>query len=129
VDADASPPRVLLGNIEPILGIGLAAVLTDSGADVVGRERMPPRIVAEADRLQPDVVVLNRDDAGSRSLCVQVRRVAPTSKVILWARDESVMEVLDPGSGVARLIRATVPEDLSREVADGRQRHGNRVEE
>jgi hypothetical protein len=104
-------------------------VLTETGVEVIGRERTPPRIVSEADRLQPDVVVLDRDDAGSRNLCVQVRRVAPTSKVILWARDESVMEVLDPGSGVARLIRGSFPEDLSREVADGRLRHGNRVEE
>jgi AmiR/NasT family two-component response regulator len=124
-----APTRVVLGNLEPILGLGLAAVLTEAGIDVVARERVATKIVSEVGRLLPDVVVLDRDDSASRTLSARVRRVSPHTKVILWARDESLMEVLDPGSEATRLVWATVPEDLRREVAAGRTSLGNRVEE
>ena len=121
MDREPSTPRVVVGNLEPIMALGLTAVLTEAGIQVVARERVPARVVDEASRLLPDVVVLDRDDGGSRALCARVRRVSPTTKVILWARDESLLEVLDPGSDAARLVWATVPDDLRREVAAGRQ--------
>ena len=120
MESEPAPTRVVLGNLEPILGLGLAAVLTEAGTDVVARERVAATLVTEVSRLLPDVVVLNRDDGASRTLCARVRRVSPSSKVILWARDESLMEVLDPGSDASRLVRGDLPEELRREVAAGR---------
>lgn len=121
--------RVLLGNLEPILRVGLAAVLTEVGADVVAQERSGPRIVEEAERLTPDVVVLDLDDGTSRRLCSRVRAVSPRSKVILWAKDETVMEVLDPESETSRVVTTTCVDDLHRELTISRNRSGNRVEE
>ena len=118
------PLRVLLGNLEPISRLGLATVLTEAGIDVIAQEQIPSKIVSEAARLAPDAVVLDRDDLVSRTLCARVREASPTSKVILWPRDETLMEVLDPGSAPARLA---VPEDLCSELAAGRS--ANLVEE
>lgn len=122
----AYPARVILGNLEPIMRLGLARALAEAGADVIAEERLQARIVAEAGRLKPDVVVLDLDAGVSRAMCEQVRAVAPDTKVILWARDESVMEVLDPESDIARLVPLGVPEDLRRELVN---RRGQQVEE
>jgi AmiR/NasT family two-component response regulator len=120
---EAEPPRVLVGNVAPILRLGLVAVLTEAGIDVIGQEHNAHRIVSEAGRLLPDAVVLDRDEELSRTLCARVREASPTTTVILWARDESLMEVLDPGSGTARVINPTVLEDLRSELAASRSEH------
>jgi len=124
---EVEPPRVLLGNVRPILRLGLLAVLTEAGIDVIAQEHNAHRILSEVARLTPDAVVLDRDDELSRTLCARVREASPRTKVILWARDETLMEVLDPGSGTARLVSPSVPEDLRHELAGSRS--GNLVEE
>ena len=129
MDLEPVAPRILLGNLEPILRIGLAAVLTEVGADVIAQERSGHRIVEEAERLSPDVVVLNLDNGASRRLRSRVRAVSPRSKVILWAKDETVMEVLDPESETSRVVTTACVDDLHRELAISRKRSGNRVEE
>lgn len=129
MDSEPVAPRILLGNLEPMLRIGLAAVLTEVGADVIAQERHGHRIVEEAERLGPDAVVLDLDNGSSRRLCSRVRAVSPHSKVILWARDETVMEVLDPESDTSRVVTTTSVDDLHRELAISRNRSGNRVEE
>jgi DNA-binding NarL/FixJ family response regulator len=123
-----SPPlRVLLGNLEPILAIGLRAVLEDEGIEVVGEEREPPHLLREALRLQPDVVVLDLNAGGARAFGEQVRAAAPNAKVILWARDETVMEVLESVSRTPRLVELTPSEGLRDELSSSRIR--KRVEE
>ena len=42
----------------------------------------------------------------------QVRGAAPEAKVILWARDETEMEVFEPGSAVPRRVATAIPDAL-----------------
>ena len=121
------PPRVLLGNVDPILRLGLVAVLTEAGMDVVATEQHAQRIVSEAARLQPDAVVLDRDDDSSRILCERVRAASPGTTLILWTRDESLMEVLDPGPRRSRMVAPSRLEDLRSELTASRS--ANLVEE
>jgi DNA-binding NarL/FixJ family response regulator len=122
----ASPPRVLLGNLDPIVRLGMTGVFEQDGIVVVGSEEQPAMIVAEAKRLRPDIIVLPLDSTGTLILGRQVRAAAPDAKVILWARDEDEMQVLDPGSSTPRLIHSLLPEALRRELTT---RHGQRERE
>ena len=107
------------------MAVGLERVLTDDGIDVIGQEPNPSQIVIEARRLQPDAVLLDRGDVDAWTLGHQVQDVAPETKVILWARDETVMEVLDPASDRARIVALTAQGELRSELTSAR----NRVEE
>ncbi len=118
-------PTVLLGNLEPILVLGLRRVLAEDGIDVLGQEEEHSRIVLAARRLRPDTVVLDLNDERARLLARQIRLASPSTKVVLWARDETVMEVLDPDSDVERVVAVPNPGGLSSELSSIR----NRVEE
>jgi len=96
--------------------IGLQAVLAEDGIQVIGPERNPARLVSEARRLQPDVVMLDLNHVQDTALGEQIQGVAPRTKVIRWARDETVMEVLDPESGRARVVPLTAREGLRSEL-------------
>jgi AmiR/NasT family two-component response regulator len=124
---EPEPPRVLLGNVDPILRLGLVAVLTEAGMDVVATEQQAQRIVSEAARLLPDAVVLDRDNDSSRTLCERVRAASPGTTLILWTRDETLMEVLDPGPARSRMVVPSRIEDLRHELAASRS--ANLVEE
>jgi len=113
----AVPPRILLGNLRPILRLGFLAMLTDAGMDVIAQEQRAHRIISETERLRPDAVVLDRDDDQSRTLSERVREASPHTKVILWARDETLIEVLEPGSETPRIVQAAVPMDLWSELS------------
>jgi DNA-binding NarL/FixJ family response regulator len=119
-------PRVLLGKLEPIVRLGMIAVLEEDGVDVIGEEERPQALVLMAGRLRPDAVVLDLLDRSSRDLCERVRTASPETKVILWARDEDELEILDPGSTTPRRFFAAVPEELRSELSTVRL---NRVEE
>lgn len=117
-------PRVLLGNLSPIMVIGMARVLTEDGAEVIGQERHPSSIVSTAGRTQPDVVVLDISTEGARELGSRVQRVSPDTKVIFCDdRHEGSMEVLDPGAVEFREVVADASEGLRMELAMSRQRH------
>ena len=113
----ANAPRVLLGNLEPMVRLGMCEVLKQHGAEVLADDEKPATLVAQAERLRPDAVVLRLDDAETEELGEQVRAVAPDAKVILWTRDENEMHVFDPGSSTPRLIRNSVSEALRNELA------------
>jgi len=119
----STPPRVLLGNLDPIMVIGMARVLEDDGAEVIGQERHPSQIVRSAGRMRPDVVVLESGSEGSRELGMRVQRVSPETKVILCDRDEEAMEVLDPGSPTSRVLAVAPSEGLRMELTTSRHRH------
>ena len=99
-------PRVLLGNLGPIMLIGMARLLDEEGAEVIGQEKHPSSIVSAAGRLRPDVVVLDLNAEGSRELGSRVQGVSPETKVILCDSDEDGMEVLDPGAELLRRVDA-----------------------
>jgi DNA-binding NarL/FixJ family response regulator len=116
----ARKPCVLLGNLEPLVQLGMSRALEDEGVEVVAEEGPPPDVVAHVRRLHPDTVVLGMDGRTSRELGEQVRAAAPDTKVILWARDETEMEVFDPGSTAPRRIRTSVSGALRSEVGAGK---------
>jgi DNA-binding NarL/FixJ family response regulator len=111
---------VLLGNLSPIMVIGMARVLTEDGADVIGQERHPSSIVTTAGRTQPDVVVLDISTEGSRELGARVQQVSPDTKVIFCDSREGAMEVLDPGADELRTVGVDTSEGLRTELAMSR---------
>ena len=119
----ADPPRVLIGNLRPIMRLGLVAVLTEAGMEVIAQEQRAHMIISKAARLLPDAVVLDRDDELSRTLSERVLQAAPRTKVIFWARDETFIEVLDPATGTTRIVTPSTPEDLRSALAGGRTEH------
>jgi DNA-binding NarL/FixJ family response regulator len=96
--------------------MGMTAVLGEDGIDIVGQEPRPAALLLMAGRLQPDAVVLDIGQADSRELSDRVRRAAPETTVILWARDEDAMEVFDPGSPTPRRFHSELPEELRGEL-------------
>jgi DNA-binding NarL/FixJ family response regulator len=100
--------------------LGMSRVLEGDGVEVVAEEGPPPDVVAHAKRLHPDAVVLGMDGVISRELGEQVRAASPDTKVILWSRDETEMEVFDPGAVVPRRIRTSVSGALRSEVGAGK---------
>jgi DNA-binding NarL/FixJ family response regulator len=109
---DERPTRVLLGNLEPVVRLGMAAVLREESVDVIGEDGRPPALVLLAGRLRPDAVVLDIAQQVSRSLCERIRDASPRTTVVFWARDEDVMEVLAPGASEPRRVFAPAPEEL-----------------
>lgn len=109
-------PRILLGRHDSILLVGLRRMLADEGIEVAGHEEEPHRLVSAAANQQPDVVVLDLNDIGARDVADDVRRASPGSKVVLWARDETLMEVLDPGADAARVVVVAGPDTLRNEL-------------
>lgn len=116
--------RVLLGDLAPIMAIGLRSVLEEDGIEVIGQESQRGRIVRRAERLQPDVVVLDFDHEGASALASEIQRVAPRSKVILWTRDETVMGVLESVSDTPRLVDITAHDGLRSELSTARHPDG-----
>jgi DNA-binding NarL/FixJ family response regulator len=97
-------PCVLLGNLEPIARLGMTRVLGGIGAHVESEDGRGEAIVEHARWLHPDTVVLGMEDESSRELVEQVRRMAPDTRVILWARDESEMEIFDRAAAGPRRV-------------------------
>jgi AmiR/NasT family two-component response regulator len=123
---DARRPRILLGNLGPIMRMGMRRVLTESGCDVVGQEDRPSAIVGEVHRLRPDIVVLDLDGGSAHQLGHLVAGASPETTVVLWAREEDLMEVIDPVSVDSRRVSAPVLERLRSEL---NSRNVQRVEE
>ena len=61
-------------------------------------EDRPSAIMRGGARLRPDIVVLDLDNGSSqRARRSSSRGASPETTVVLWARDEDLMEVLEPG--------------------------------
>src|ERR1700755_406855 len=80
-----SGPRVLLGNLGPIMRLGMNRVLSEEGCQVVGHEDRPSAIIGATHRLRPDIVVLDLDNGSSRELAQLVRGASPATTVVLLA--------------------------------------------
>jgi DNA-binding NarL/FixJ family response regulator len=112
----ASPPApVLLADLEPMARVGMLGMLADAGAEVV-TAAAGADLAETVRRVQPYVVVLDLDGAEPRELTQTVRRARPETKVVLWARREDVMEVLDPGATVPRFVLGSNPDELCAEL-------------
>ena len=119
-----TPPRVLLANLEPMARLGMRRVLAEGGIEVVGDEENAGGVVGQVGRLLPDAVVLGFDGKASLELSERVRTVAPETKVILWTRDESAMDVFDPGSAEPRRIHLGASNALLRELSTDQSSSG-----
>ncbi len=122
-------PRVLLGNLEPLVRMGMERALEDYGCELVGDPGGSADIVGQAGHLRPDAVVLDLDHGRTQELVLLVRSASPQSKLILWARDEDVMEVVDPGASSPRLIVDSVSDELHRELSSSRGSTATPMEE
>jgi DNA-binding response OmpR family regulator len=94
----------------------MSAVLQESGIEVLAAEERARPLVLMAGRMRPDAVVLDLDTPASRPLGDRVRNASPQTTVMLWARDEDVMEIVDPGGSGPRRIHAPAPADLHAEL-------------
>jgi AmiR/NasT family two-component response regulator len=115
--ANARRPRILLGNLGPIMQMGMRRVLTEQGCEVVGQEDRPSAIVGEVHRLRPDIVFLDLDNGSAHQLGRLVAGASPETTVVLWAREEDLMEVIDPVSADSRRVSAPVLERLRSELS------------
>ena len=122
----ARRPRILLGNLGPIMRMGMRRVLMEQGCEVVGQEDRPSAIVGEVHRLRPDIVLLDLDGGSAQQLGRLVAGASPETTVVLWAREEDEMEVIDPVSDDSRRVSAPVLERLGSELNTS---HIQRVEE
>src|SRR5262245_31270825 len=110
-------PSVLLGNLSPIMRLGMNRVLSEEGCHVVGQEARPTAIVGAAHRLRADIVVLDLDNGSSHELAQLVRGASPETTVVLWAREEDLMEVLEPVWNTSRLVAVPIVERLRSELS------------
>src|SRR3954451_24616881 len=97
-------PSVLLGNLGPIMRLGMNRVLSEEGCHVVGQEDRPSAIIGAAHRLRPDIVVLDLDNGSSHELAQLVRGASPETTVVLWAREEALRGVREPVWNTSRLV-------------------------
>jgi len=116
--------RVLLGDLAPIMALGLRAVLEEDGIEVIAQESKRDRIVSRAERLRPDVVVLDFDHEGAQALAAEIRQVMPHTKVILWTRDETVMGVVESVSDTPRIVDLPSHVGLRSELSSRRHQDG-----
>ena len=107
----------MLGNLGPIARVGMRRLLSEGGMHVLDAEPEVADLDPEVARLQPDVVVLDLDQTDSQQLSMAVRRVCPRAKVVLWAANEDIMEVIDPGATRPRWVLSGVPRDLLAEMS------------
>ena len=77
--------RVLIVDDHPLTSEALAALLNQQGFTVVGREADGEGAVAAAERLQPDVVLLDLSMPGMGGLQALplIRRAAPSTEVVV----------------------------------------------
>jgi DNA-binding NarL/FixJ family response regulator len=80
------PIRVMLADDYPGMHPALARVLTPS-CEIVGSVTEASRILDEASRLQPDVIVLDIRMPGSNGLetCQRLKAVLPASRIVLYS--------------------------------------------
>ena len=112
--------RVLLADDEPLIRAGLATILQASGSiTIVGEVSTGKQAVAEAQRLQPDVICMDirMPDGDGLEATRLIQQLDPTPAVIVittFDLDEYVFGALEAGAcGIlltrTRLRRTTLP--------------------
>ena len=102
--------RVLVVDDAPLFRTGLRAALTEADFDVVGEAEDAPSAVVEAERLQPDIIVLDVLMPGQSGLEVvdKLLAAAPDTRVVLLTVSESEEDLL---SGIKAGARGYVIKD------------------
>ncbi len=88
--------RVLVVDDAPLFRTGLRAALTEADFDVVGEAEDAPSAVTEAERLQPDIIVLDVLMPGQSGLEVvdKLLAAAPDTHIVLLTVSESEEDLL-----------------------------------
>ncbi len=114
--------RVLVVDDVDLFRTGLGAALSQAGFEVCGEARDGEGAVAEAERLQPDVVVLDILMPGLSGLDVleKILAVSTGSRVVMLTGSESPEDLLECIKGGARgyLVKDAPFEDLARAIRD-----------
>src|SRR5262249_27259994 len=109
--------RVLIVDDHPLTRDALAALLTQQGFDVVGEAEDGTAAVALAERLQPDIVLLDLAMPGMGGLTAlpHIREHAPASEVVvLTASDaeENLLAAIRAGAS-GYLLKTEPPEQIA----------------
>lgn len=115
-ETDLRPPCVLLANLEPVALVGMTDVLTGGGVDVVVGNGQAPDIVDRVRRVKPDALLLDRGSLFALQIGRQAQEAVPGTKVILWPRDESEMEILDSAGSAPRTVAVSPSRALLNEL-------------
>ena len=114
--------RVLVVDDAPLFRTGLRAALTEASFDVIGEAEDAPTAVIEAERLQPDVIVLDVLMPGQSGLEVvdKLLAAAPDTKVVLLTVSESEDDLLTGIKAGARgyVIKDTPFPSLATAIVD-----------
>ena len=111
-----SSVRVLLGGLTPMEAVGMRELLEGAGMAVIDGGNDPAALVSACGTSRPDGVVL--EAASPAELLHELRAAAPAAKLVVWARDESGIEVFDAGAEKPRQIASAVPEALVSELVN-----------
>ena len=115
-------PRVLLGNLAPMIRLGMARVLADRGLEV-SEESRASEVPGVAAARAPAAIVLPLDEDTTGEIG-RARAAAPGAKLILWARDESEMLVYDAGRSLPRRVLVGMPGALLVELENDQRPRG-----
>jgi DNA-binding NarL/FixJ family response regulator len=118
--------RALVVDDHPLVRQGVMAALTDSGIDVVGEASGGTSAVELAQRLQPDVIVmdLNMPDLGGVDATRRIVAARPSARVLvltMFEDDESVFAAMKAGAR-GYLVKSSRPQqivDAVRAVGEG----------
>ncbi len=116
------PPRVLLGNLAPMLRLGMSTLLVERGVEVTEESRAAA-LPETAALVEPDAIVLPLDERAMDDVG-RAQAAAPGAKLILWARDESEMHVYDAGRTVPRRVSAGTAGALLSELENDQRPEG-----
>ncbi len=114
--------RVLVVDDAPLFRTGLRAALSAADFDVVGEAEDAPNAVIEAERLQPDVIVLDVLMPGQSGIEVvdKLLAAAPGTKVVLLTVSESEDDLLAgiKAGAVGYVIKDTPFPSLAAAITD-----------
>ena len=110
-------PRVLLGNLGPIMRLGMNRVLSEEGCQVVGQEDRPSAIIGAAHGCAPTSWCSISTTAPRTSWPGSCAAPPPRPPSCSGAREEDLMEVLEPVSSTSRLVAAPIVERLRGELS------------
>jgi len=108
-------PRVLLADDHPVLIAAIGGLLAKD-YDIVGRVGDGLRLLEEAERLRPDVIVLDLNMPGMSGLdaCRELTRTLPRTMVIVVTAedDAAVQQVVMAAGAFAFIDKGTIGTDL-----------------
>ena len=118
---NTTPIRLLLVDDHEVLRLGLKTLFTETAnMQVVGEAGTRAAAVSEADRLQPDVVLMDvrLPDGSGVEACREIRNTSPEIRVLFltsFADDEAVMATIMAGAK-GFLLKEITGEELVRAV-------------